>query len=421
MSYITDDNVSNNNASDSKYLAIFEHHHGNVLVDQTIEISDFCKGASNIEIIEESEEEINEINTRATREKSIMNEIDDNMGEASKSDKKGKKKAISHKAGNKPNLSELPEFEPLHTFSNHHGYSTLPHETQIGTISPIVLFRLCFSNKQLQIIVENTNKYEQIKGYEGGHVWVPLTLKELKVWIALVIYMGVHKIYAVEDLWNSNKKMAVHNIKQFMSLYQFQQIKRFLHISNPTEPKSYWYSKIEPLASNLRKTFKKLYTPKGYKIFSLCDAGYTWTFVFYSRVEKNSELEHINSINDTGCLVWHLAKQLLQACGTIHTNSSKFPKILKLKNPLVLDWDTLSVMVVDNVLVVLWIDNGPVYLLTTIHQIIDTILVNCFLLYCKISDTDISSKDFRIALAWDLIQENLKIMTKKITRKRPNN
>ncbi|CAG8757968.1 16618_t:CDS:1, partial [Cetraspora pellucida] len=38
-----------------------------------------------------------------------------------------------------------------------------------------------------------------------------------------------------------------------------------------------------------------------------------------------------------------------------------------------------------------------------------------------ISDTDISSKNFRIALAWDLIQENLKIMTKKITRKRPNN
>ncbi|CAG8487097.1 13916_t:CDS:2, partial [Cetraspora pellucida] len=452
MSYITDDNVSNNNVSDSKYLAIFEHHHGNMLVDQTIEISDFGEGASNIEIIEESEEEINEINTRATREKSIMNEIDDNMGEASKSDKKEKKKAISHKAGNKSNLSELPEFELLHTFSNHHGYSTLPHEMQIGIISPI--------------------------GYEGGRVWVPLTLKELKVWIALVIYMSVHKIYAVEDLWNSNEKMAVHNIKQFMSLYRFQQIKKFLHIFNPTEPKSYWYSKIEPLASNLRETFKKLYTPstrvsidemivrfsdcsmhtfkiknkptpEGYKIFSLCDAGYTWTFVFYSRVEKNSELEHINGINDTGCLVWHLAKQLscgknfqiymdnyftsiplfnflrtnnLGACDTVRTNSSKFPKILKLENPLVLDWDTLSVMVFgDNVRKELkipkLIDDYNHYM----GGLLDTTLVNCFLLYCKISDMDISSKDFRIALAWDLIQENLKIMTKKITRKRPNN
>ncbi|CAG8541299.1 5317_t:CDS:2, partial [Cetraspora pellucida] len=131
MLYITDDNVSNNNASDSKYLAIFERHHGNALVDQTIEISDFGEEVFNIEIIEESEEEINEINTRATREKSIMNEMDDDMGEASKADKKGKKKAISHKAENKPNLSELPEFEPLHTFSNHHSYSTLPHEMQI--------------------------------------------------------------------------------------------------------------------------------------------------------------------------------------------------------------------------------------------------------------------------------------------------
>ncbi|CAG8816529.1 24477_t:CDS:2, partial [Cetraspora pellucida] len=435
MSYITDDNVSNNNASDSKYLAIFECYHENMLVDQTIKISDFGERASNIEIIEESKEGINEINTRATREKSglnetsksgIMNEIDDDMGEASKADKKRKKKAISHKAENKPNLPELPEFEPLHTFSNHHGYSTLPHEMQIGTISPIVLFRLCFSDKQLQIIVENTNKYEQIKSYEGG----------------------------LEDLWNSNEKMAVHNIKQFMSLYQFQQIKRFLHISNPTEPKSYWYSKIEPLASNLQKIFKKLYTsstrvsidemivqfsdhsmytfkiknkptPEGYKIFSLCDAG---------------------------------------ACSTVRTNSSKFPKILKLENPLVLDWDTLSAM----------IDNSPVYLLTTIHQIIgdewkithnhhcphitstnarkvhqvfgDNVrkelkipkLIDDYNHYMKgvdIADQLRSYYNCQLTAhhTWfplffwlldttlDLIQENLKITTKKITRKRPNN
>ncbi|CAG8820297.1 5352_t:CDS:2, partial [Cetraspora pellucida] len=196
----------------------------NALVDQTIEISDFGEGASNIEIIEKSKEEINEINTRATREKSKKGRrgerIGGRVGRLNETSKSGIMNEIDDDM-------ELPEFELLHTFSNHHGYSTLPHEMQIGTISLIVLFRLCFSDEQLQIIVENTNKYEQIKGYEGGR--------------------------------NSNEKMAVHNIKQFMSLYRFQQIKRFLHISNPTEPKSYW-------------------------------------------IEKNSELEHINGINDTGCL-----------------------------------------------------------------------------------------------------------------------
>ncbi|CAG8616028.1 8474_t:CDS:2, partial [Cetraspora pellucida] len=136
--------VSTNDKPPIFGLAIFEHnYHENALVDQTIEISDFGEEASNIEIIEESEKEINEINTRTTHEKSkkgqrggrmgglvdrlnetsklgIMNEIDGDMG-----------KAISHEVGNKPNLSELPEFEPLHIFSKHYDYLALLYEMQL--------------------------------------------------------------------------------------------------------------------------------------------------------------------------------------------------------------------------------------------------------------------------------------------------
>src|SRR6266498_4179168 len=55
------------------------------------------------------------------------------------------------------------------------------------------------------------------------------------------------------------------------------------------------------------------------------------------------------------------------ACGTTRVNSTKFPKSLKIKEKL--DWDTLLGKVVDNVLALLWIDNGPVTMLTTIHEI----------------------------------------------------
>ena len=206
----------------------------------------------------------------------------------------------------------LPVFEPMQKRQPaHKGYATLPHEMLLGTVTPFAIFQLFFTDNQLQIIVENTNKYEQTKGFSDGRPWSPLTLKELKVWIALIIYMGIHKIYAVEDLWNCNERKPIHSIKDFMSLVRFQQIKCFFHISPPSETQSFWYSKVEPLASHLRNMFKKLYvpgtnvsvdemiarfsgrsihtvqmknkpTPEGYKIVSLCDAGYTWTFTFTS-------------------------------------------------------------------------------------------------------------------------------------------
>ena len=105
-------------------------------------------------------------------------------------------------------------------------------------------------------------------------------------------------------------------------------------------------------------------TPEGYKIFSLCDAGYTYTFMFTSQVEKNTEIESVVRLNETGHLVWHLVKQLphsktfhvymdnyfsniplfkymcdndIGACGTVHTNSAKFPKELKVGKTLSLD------------------------------------------------------------------------------------
>ncbi|CAG8737879.1 4511_t:CDS:2, partial [Cetraspora pellucida] len=63
------------------------------------------------------------------------------------------------------------------------------------------------------LMVENTNTYEQLKGREGGHVWSLLTLNELKTWLGLIIYMGVHQINTVEELWNWDEKKANHEIK----------------------------------------------------------------------------------------------------------------------------------------------------------------------------------------------------------------
>ena len=184
------------------------------------------------------------------------------------------------------------------------------------------------------------------------------------------------------------------------------------------------------------------------------------------------------------------------ACGTVCLNSAKFPAELKLGKLKYqhLDWNTLLGKVVENVLAILWIDNGPVTMLTTIHNIgeewtvtrerrrpretssnantvcrvfgnlsrkaldipkiiddynhymggvdiadqlrgyyncqltvrrtwfplffwlLDTTLVNCFKLYCKVTDQKVASKEFRLDLAWDLINSTVEDVGKRITR-----
>jgi hypothetical protein len=137
-------------------------------------------------------------------------------------------------------------------------------------------------------------------------------------------------------------------------------------------------------------------TPEGYKILSLCDAGYTFTFVFSSRIKENPNIEKISGLGKIGNEVVHLVKNLpanrafniymdnyftsislfkyfrdrgIGACGTVRKNSAKFPRVLKPKEKTNLIWNTLSGVVVDEVLALLWIDNGPVTMLTTIHEI----------------------------------------------------
>jgi Transposase IS4 len=136
---------------------------------------------------------------------------------------------------------------------------------------------------------------------------------------------------------------------------------------------------------------------EGYKIFALCDHGYTYTFLPTSRVQQNAEVRRVDGITYTGCIVLHLVLQLpyrdktfnifmdnyfssvplfsylrakgIGACGTVRPNSRGFPKELKVSKRVKMDWNFRSGVVVDDVLAMLWMDNGPVTMLTTIHEL----------------------------------------------------
>ncbi len=69
-----------------------------------------------------------------------------------------------------------------------------------------MIFSLFFSQSQLQEIVKNMNIYAAVHGAKQetnqkgeGRNWVNLTIEELKIWLALVIYMEIFKFPAIKD------------------------------------------------------------------------------------------------------------------------------------------------------------------------------------------------------------------------------
>ncbi|CAG8805876.1 2702_t:CDS:2, partial [Cetraspora pellucida] len=128
---------------------------------------------------------------------------------------------------------------------------------------------------------------------------------------------------SIRDYWNVDSRFPEHKIVTFMTLLHFEQIKRFMHISDCTIPPLHWYSKLDLLTSHIQTISK-----------SIC--------ILSSNVSIDEMIVRFAG----------------QTCGTVRTNSAKFLKILKIDKKL--DWDTLSGVVVDN---------GPVTMLTTIHEV----------------------------------------------------
>ncbi|CAG8749741.1 7842_t:CDS:2, partial [Cetraspora pellucida] len=97
---------------------------------------------------------------------------------------------------------------------------------------------------------------------------------------------------------------------------------------------------------------------------------------------KDNEEAQISNINTNTALsvlecsifnsiqnLYPLHKGGICVYGTVHMNSTRFFKELKPIKDLPLDWNILLDKVVNNVLAIIWIDNGLITMLSTIHEI----------------------------------------------------
>ena len=223
----------------------------------------------------------------------------------------------------------------------------LPPDTKTD---PYSLFTLFITEAHFETIAANTNRYAEVKEADknGKRAWSPTSAAEIKVLVGTFIYMGVVRLPAYEDYWSS--KYGQFACTQHLSLNRFEDLKRYLHISDPTPRNSEqddsedetldasigWWYKLELIVLEFRSLCSKYWIPslnlsidemmvrffgrsmhtfkapnkpikEGYKIFALCEAGYTYYFMWSSKSESYGELVKLPDLSPIESMVYQLA------------------------------------------------------------------------------------------------------------------
>lgn len=335
-------------------------------------------------------------------------------------------------------LPDVPEFTPMKEYYPvHAAYNQLPPALNGLAATPILIFKLFFPDALFDTLATNTNSYARSKREDPlatGRSWVDISVKELRVWIGICIYMGIFKSPALEDYWKHDGLHPLHPITKYMSLTRFEQVKRYLHVSpvniptHTTDGCRLWHGKIDILLDQLCKSSQAYRVPStnisideaiirctgrsldtykmpskpiehGFKFHCLADHGYIWDFHRTSNQVGPDPVPTIEGLTPTGEVVYFLASKLpkrktwhiyfdnyytslplleilrgrldVGACGTARPSSKDFPQILAIPKKDVgkVPYHFRAGMVIRGVGVLLWFDNAPVTMMTTIHHL----------------------------------------------------
>ena len=337
-----------------------------------------------------------------------------------------------------------PAYLPLGPRQEHIGQPLLPCGDEGRKMDVLQIFELFWDDEVIDVVVEGTNRYAEVKGAgkrsaEGGafgRPWKKVTGREIKVFLAILMYMGAKRGSGLGPGSFWNRRENSRSIIRALSFKRFSQIKRYLHISDPQLQlsRSEWFEKLEPLNSMIQSRCQQYYLPasnvtvdemmirfggrshhtyrmpskpitEGYKVFALCDIGYTYSWIFASRLNSFIGLILQEDLTPTGSMVFQLASSLpatselhfnlymdnyfpshqlftklrergIGACGTARVNSGAFPPELH-DDRKSIPWNEISGGPVGHkgmVLGIQWQDNRAVHFLTTIHTLHERVI-----------------------------------------------
>ncbi|EEA19858.1 hypothetical protein EYB26_002367 [Talaromyces marneffei] len=273
-------------------------------------------------------------------------------------------------------LKQIPEanevrFEPIQTDKKRAPKLQIP--PYIDIMEPYQIFSLFFTEDLFKVLADNTNMYAYAKLSKNMNPhhrnWRSTTPGELKAFVGAQIYMGFTKEPQLKDYWDEEKHNksvhANHPLSNYITCFRFEQLKRFFHISEPSEvPGGFistyyrpepteeeelqlseeqlsgiWWHKVHTVFDILRKASKNLYIPssnisideamvcshgrsshtykmpnkpisQGFKIFVLADHGYCYYFYPASRTKGVVEVGMAKELTKTGQMVYELVQTL---------------------------------------------------------------------------------------------------------------
>ena len=315
--------------------------------------------------------------------------------------------------------------------SSCHVYTETPGPTSILVTSestPLQIFSRFFTDEVWELLVLETNCFAaSVCGTTPrARPWIDVSQQEMRAFFGELIYMGVCRLPRLGLYWTTKFPLAIHGVADVMSINDFQQLFRCLHLADNSaqipvgQPGHDRLFKVRGLLDLLipkfgseyhihhectideamipfkgRLAFKQYMKAKptkwGIKVFVLADAtnGYIRTFQIYtgkSLEDGNSSaglctkvvLDLMSGFEGSGLhlytdnyytspsLYLHLYNRGINACGTARPNRIGFPKELLTKatnsNHGFVDFLSNGPL-----LATIWVDKRSIYFLSTIH------------------------------------------------------
>lgn len=302
--------------------------------------------------------------------------------------------------------------------------------------TPLDFFEEVFDKDFWQILADETNRYaEQVINGEAvdtetkkiDEKWYPVTVDEMKGYVALSILMTQVKKPCVQMNWSKRVIIYTPIYEQTMPYRRFLVITRFLHFAdNNYLHKGDKMCKVRNVVNYFNEKFEELYTPNehvsideslmkfngrlgcvvfvrikraryGIKFYKLCESssGYCLSFKIYTGQSQTSDADDLNVsetvVRDLSKLIinkgytlyldnWYSSPKIFEylldhdtnAIGTVRNNRKNMPKDLaKLK----LKKGETAIRSTRGILALKWSDRKDVFLLSTKHvneQMTDT-------------------------------------------------
>ncbi|XP_065192166.1 piggyBac transposable element-derived protein 4-like [Sycon ciliatum] len=261
--------------------------------------------------------------------------------------------------------------------------------------TPYEYVRLYFTDAMWSLLVDETNRFarryidanlETLAPRALARSWKPVTMSEMKIFLALYLTTGILWKPALDQYWSKDALISTPSFSAAMKRDRFMSILMFLHFSDNAAPdEADKLRKIRRLLDLFIDRFQAVYTPRkticideelvawkgrlsfrqfipskrarfGIKIFALCeDSGYMYNFIVYvGKDNVNLSPDMVKQLGASGAVVaklmiplenqghhlyvdnWYsslpLAKYLSQhqtgVCGTIRKNRVGLPKRL---------------------------------------------------------------------------------------------